>query len=183
MVIDDLSRLRYRSVQVNADEDLACKDYVHAIIDTTIDESTAETSLSKASNDEADEDESLNSDEIEEFERLLDQFIRESMEDDDEDTPSDDDDDDDLLSDDDEIDLDDFPEGSVHTADDDADDTLFPSGEIEQNLNLSVKVEILRPIANPREELDIESFVRKARIATAHRVFFVILVVRPWTNL
>ena len=154
MVIDDLSRLRYRSVQVNADEDLACKDYVHAIIDTTIDESTAETSLSKASNDEADEDESLNSDEIEEFERLLDQFIRESMEDDDEDTPSDDDDDDDLLSDDDEIDLDDFPEGSVHTADDDADDTLFPSGEIEQNLNLSVKVEILRPIANPREELD-----------------------------
>ena len=34
------------------------------------------------------------------------------------------------------------------------DDELFPSGEIEQNNNISVKVEILRPIANPREELD-----------------------------
>ena len=34
------------------------------------------------------------------------------------------------------------------------DDTSFPDGEIEQNQNLSIKVEILRPIANPREELD-----------------------------
>ncbi len=34
------------------------------------------------------------------------------------------------------------------------DGTVFPDGEIEQNLNLSVNVEILRPIANPREELD-----------------------------
>ena len=34
------------------------------------------------------------------------------------------------------------------------DDIIVPSGEIEQNLNISVKVEILRPIANPREELD-----------------------------
>lgn len=33
-------------------------------------------------------------------------------------------------------------------------DELFPSGEIEQNNNISVKVEILRPIANPREELN-----------------------------
>ena len=31
---------------------------------------------------------------------------------------------------------------------------LFPSGEIEQNLNLSVKVKILRPIPNPRRELE-----------------------------
>ena len=168
-VIDDLSRLKYRSIQVNVDEDLACKDYVHTIIDTTIDESTAETPLAKASKDETVEDESCDS--IEEFEKLLDQFIRESMEDDDEEAPSDDDDDDDLQpddddndllsdddddqqSDDDEIDPDDFPEGSVHTADNETADTLFPSGEIEQNLNLSVKVDILRPIANPREELD-----------------------------
>ena len=34
------------------------------------------------------------------------------------------------------------------------DDISFPDGEIEQNQNLSVKVEVLRPIANPREELD-----------------------------
>ena len=34
------------------------------------------------------------------------------------------------------------------------DDVLFPSGEIEQNNNISVKVEILRPVPNPREQLD-----------------------------
>ena len=34
------------------------------------------------------------------------------------------------------------------------DDSSFPDGEIEQNQNLSVKVEILPPIDNPREELD-----------------------------
>ena len=104
--------------------------------------------------------------EIDEFEKLLQQFIDEGCEkvendedldddhEDDEPFDVDDDGDDDQLSDDDETNLDDCPEGSTHTADDDADDNLFPSGEIEQNLNLSVKVDILRPIANPREELD-----------------------------
>lgn len=48
-------------------------------------------------------------------------------------------------------------EGDSDTGEEDssfADDELFPSGEIEQNNNISVKVEILRPIPNPREELD-----------------------------
>ena len=40
------------------------------------------------------------------------------------------------------------------TEDDDLDDIAFPSGEIEQNMNLSVKVKILRPIPNPRKELE-----------------------------
>lgn len=35
-----------------------------------------------------------------------------------------------------------------------SDDDDFPTGEIEQNNNICVKVEILRPIANPQEELD-----------------------------
>lgn len=34
------------------------------------------------------------------------------------------------------------------------DNEYFPSGDIEQNNNISVKVEILRPIPNPRDELD-----------------------------
>lgn len=34
------------------------------------------------------------------------------------------------------------------------DDTTFPSGEIEQNMNFSVKVDILHPIPNPRQELE-----------------------------
>ena len=37
---------------------------------------------------------------------------------------------------------------------DDLDKLDIPTGEIEQNQNVSVKVEILRPIANPREELE-----------------------------
>jgi SpoVK/Ycf46/Vps4 family AAA+-type ATPase len=36
----------------------------------------------------------------------------------------------------------------------DVDNISFPSGEIEQNQNLSVKVQVLLPLPNPREELD-----------------------------
>lgn len=38
--------------------------------------------------------------------------------------------------------------------DDDDDDIVLPSGLLEQNGNVTVKVEILRPIKNPRSELD-----------------------------
>ncbi len=44
----------------------------------------------------------------------------------------------------------DTPEDET-TADD---DNIFPDGKIEQNGNVSIKVDILKPIANPREELD-----------------------------
>ena len=69
----------------------------------------------------------------------------------------------DMFPKDDELNLDDFPEGSVHFKDEDEEDEdieedpeeeSFPDGEIEQNQAISVKVNILRPIANPREELD-----------------------------
>ncbi len=83
-----------------------------------------------------------------EFEKLLRRFTAEGFEVvDEEDSLSDNAD---LDDDDDEINLDDFPKGSVHKIE----DISFPDGEIEQNQNISVKVEILRPIANPREELD-----------------------------
>ena len=82
------------------------------------------------------EKEAWQNDNDEEFARLLDEFIREGME------PIDEDED--------EIDFDDYPEGCASAAD----DTTFPEGEIEQNQNVSVKVEILHPIANPREELN-----------------------------
>ena len=44
----------------------------------------------------------------------------------------------------------DFPKGSVHVIE----DFSIPDGKIEQNDKISVKVEVLRPIANPGEELD-----------------------------
>lgn len=119
---------------------------------------TKDTTIQEVWNDDETENE------MDEFERLLKQFIEEGCEKVEDDDDLDDDQcpddtiDDDLLDDEDlpdnEIDLGDFPKGSVHTADDDAEGELFPDGEIEQNQNLSVKVDILRPIANPREELD-----------------------------
>ena len=80
-------------------------------------------------------------DEEDEFDKLLKMYVFDNSEDDDDDEFEDDDD---------EINLNDFPEGSVHKIE----DISFPDGTIEQNQNISVKVEILRPIANPREELD-----------------------------
>ena len=104
------------------------------------------------------------------YERLLKQFLSEGMEvvddkdssgnlaDDEEEDPEDleedleeeeDDLEDDEEDDDDELALDEFLEDSL-----DADHVSFPDGEVEQNNKISVKVEILRPIPNPREELD-----------------------------
>ncbi len=104
------------------------------------------------------------------YNRLLKQFLSEGMEvvddkdssgnlaDDEEEDPEDleedleeeeDDLEDDEEDDDDELALDEFLEDSL-----DADHVSFPDGEVEQNNNISVKVEILRPIPNPREELD-----------------------------
>ena len=54
------------------------------------------------------------------------------------------------IYDDDEVNIEAFPEGSVHKIE----DLSFPDGTIDQNDKISVKVEVLRPIANPREELD-----------------------------
>ena len=51
-------------------------------------------------------------------------------------------------------DLDDDDDTDFIDEKDDIDKLDIPTGEIEQNQNMSVKVEILRPIANPREELD-----------------------------
>lgn len=84
----------------------------------------------------------------------------------------DDDGDDDQLSDDDETNLDDCPEGSTHTADDDADDNLFPSGEIEQNLNLSVKVDILLSLTNFNKMMHEAYPDRKRHEVSLHSVFF-----------
>lgn len=53
-------------------------------------------------------------------------------------------------SDDDEDEIDDSRDDSV----DDAPSPFFPSGSIEQNPAISVNVQVLRPLKNPREELD-----------------------------
>ena len=49
---------------------------------------------------------------------------------------------------------DDLDDDDAQTDEEDVSNVYIPSGLIEQNQNVSVKVEILRPIAHPREELD-----------------------------
>ena len=88
--------------------------------------------------------------EDDEFEKLLKKFIDDGYEKVEEgNLPFEESDDSDIY-DDEEIDIDAFPEGSVHKIE----DLSFPDGTIDQNDKISVKVEVLRPIANPREELD-----------------------------
>ena len=152
-VIDGFSRLKYRKIEVNDDDDLAEKSIIDALLDdnhTSLQPPLVET----PPQDKADNSQTEDVDD-EEFERLLQQFIDDNFDSDDEEDDTSDDSDNDFLDDEnegglDEINLDDFPEGSVHLPD----DTTFPNGVIEQNQNISVQVEILRPIANPREELD-----------------------------
>ena len=154
MVIDDLTRLKYRKIRVNEDEYLPCKVYARTVIDASLDTSTVEKTIvnTSAATTEVTKNE-LGIDDDDDFARLLDKFLNEGMEIVDEKAPFDDTDDD-PQEDEDDIGINDFPEDSVHSDDETVADVPFPDGEIEQNNNISVKVEILRPIANPREELN-----------------------------
>ena len=162
-VFEGFKDLRHRRASVNADDGLRGHIFCDAALDSELDAKLDKTDVQEEPKSSLDVDD--------EFDKMLREFIEREFDstpgdenvqknnddlsdnddfnvdfDDDDDHEDDDRDDDD----DDEIDLDDFPEGSVLPAD----ETIFPSGEIEQNNNISVKVEILRPIANPREELD-----------------------------
>lgn len=151
-VIDYMKRLKYHQIRVNEDENLDCKSYIYALNETPLQalESDCcpeteiplkiEASLEKAS--ESDDDE---------FEKLLNEFIKSEYEETFERRQEEDDDEVEGYGE------DSSEESNSETIEEDitsADDTPFPEGEIEQNQNLSVKVEILRPIPNPREELD-----------------------------
>ena len=154
MVIDDLTRLKYRRIRVNEDDELPCRVYARTVIDASFDTSTVERTLTNTSEPTTEVPKSeVGIDDDDDFARLLDKFLNEGMEIVDEKAPFDDTSDD-LKEDEDDTDLDDFPEDSVHTDDETDADVPFPNGEIEQNNNISVKVEILRPIANPRDELN-----------------------------
>jgi hypothetical protein len=144
MVIDELRRLKYRRIKTNNDYDLACSSYVSIISDTSLNEESIISSRPQEPPTIGSSDS-----EYEEFEKMLNDFINkeydetfsrdlnEKLSEDDSDESEE------------EWDSDTEDENSSS-----ADDELFPSGEIEQNNNISVKVEILRPIPNPREELD-----------------------------
>jgi SpoVK/Ycf46/Vps4 family AAA+-type ATPase len=128
-VIDYMKRLKSRKIRVNEDEDLACKSYVYALNETPLKALEAEClETEKPLPIESNQEEASESDD-DEFEKLLNEFFNNEYEET-------------------------FEKGQAEEDTVSADDTPLPDGKIEQNQNLSVKVEILRPIPNPREELD-----------------------------
>ena len=154
MVIDGFRRLKYRKIKVNEDDCLDCKAYISKILDANhgimdanhgiMEGQTPMTSDMLSENGELNLDDFPKGsvrieDDDDEFSKLLDQFLKEGMEVVDEKPDAEDDEDEE------------DPEEDVE---EDPEEEFFPNGEIEQNLNVNVKVDILRPIANPREELD-----------------------------
>ena len=144
MVIDELRRLKYRRINTNNDYDLACSSYVRIVSDTSL----SQEDISSSKPQEHPMIGSSDS-EYDEFEKLLNDFINKEYDEMFGQESNDEKSEDDLDEGNEEWDSDTGEEDSSF-----ADDEPFPSGEIEQNNNISVKVEILRPIPNPREELD-----------------------------
>ena len=135
MVIDYMKRLKYRKIRVNDDDELDCKAYVYALNETPLQPLENEShDIPIAPTKEDNKTEESESDD-DEFDKLLDDFINGGCEIASEDNPK---------------------EGETVSGDDtpSENDTSFPDGEIKLNDNLSVKVEVLRPIANPHDELD-----------------------------
>jgi len=148
MAIDDLKRLKYKAIRVNNDSDLPCKTYIDLLLDTSFNEVNFEGLVASEPSKEDQCEATVSEDEYEEFEKMLNDFInREYEETYGEDTEEQQESDTDNSEDECETEIDN--EDTSFT-----DDVLFPDGLIEQNSNISVKVEILRPIPNPREELD-----------------------------
>ena len=152
MVIDEMKRLKYKKIVVNRDVNLESKAYVDTIIEATSDLMPDKNPFADPPTPVKDliKDEDWADNEA--FERLLDKFISQDMEIVDEEEDGTTDSEDEHESD----ELDGITDDEEEDEEDDYDmnDVVIPVGEIEQNLNVSVKVEILRPIANPREELE-----------------------------
>jgi hypothetical protein len=91
MVIDDLTRLKYRRIRVNEDDDLPCKTYVRTVIDASLDTPTVEGTIVNSSAPTIEEPKNkLGIDDNDDFARLLDKFLNEGMEIVDEKAPFDD---------------------------------------------------------------------------------------------
>ena len=153
MVIDDLTRLKYKKIKVCSVENdyLDCKEYIRTILDASLDEAQEGSSTIFGSKP------TYESNLVDDFEKMLNEFINSGMEPHPMTTPMFPDQNEhetDCESEDDESKDDISENDSSFDNNTPIEDELFPSGEIDQNYNISVKVEILRPIPNPREELD-----------------------------
>lgn len=163
-VIDELENLNNREIRVNTDECLpAGKKVMDALISLTyFTEPTEEEmeSFEQLDDDRAEDvKQSRKEEEVDEFEQLLRDFIDSLGQGESEGTGDDiDEDDDEELDDEEEDDMEDLEDEDDEEQEDErqSGSPFFgqPSGTVEQNNNVSVKVEILPPLANPRAELD-----------------------------
>jgi hypothetical protein len=155
-VIDNLKRLAQKKIEVNQDEDALYNSCVRDVIADLRVPVTPESQEPEPQEPESDNEE-------EDFMKLLEKFLTDHEDSDHDDEESGDDDDEldeqDEEKDEEEKDDDDDedeeatgPFGDNPDSSDDDDD--LPSGVVEQNLNLSVKVRILSPMEHPRAELD-----------------------------
>ena len=150
-VFDGLKRLRHREMATNKSYSEEARTILGAILDENAYIRNFEFKAPDFSNSLGEKHVGgEGAEEDDEFEKLLKKFIDDGYEKVEEgNLPFEESDDSDIY-DDEEIDIEAFPEGSVHKIE----DLSFPDGTIDQNDKISVKVEVLRPIANPREELD-----------------------------
>ena len=145
-VIDDLKRLKYKAIRVNSDSDLPCRSYVEHLIDRFIDEKIIDEPVASESRKAEPCEVTETDDDV--LENRINDFIQRELEETD------------SINSEEQRDADtDYSEEECKMAADNEDipfidDVHFPHGVIEQNNNMSVKVEILRPIPHPREELD-----------------------------
>ena len=146
-IIDGMKNLKRHKIKVNEDNRLGQKDLVDDL-------TNPENDMSEEDHEQENE-ETAPSDtaEMEEFETLLKKFLEDNPKT--EDSKADSTDETDETEDTDTFeDNEDEEEPDEAEDEDDLDDWDFPDGVIEQNNNIKVKVDILRPIPNPREELD-----------------------------
>ena len=150
-VIDGLKGLRHREIATNKSYSEGARIILTAILDKDAYIRNFELKAPDFSNlPKANRVVDEKNDEEDEFEKLLNKFINDGYEKVEEgNSPFEESDNSDIY-DDEEVNIEAFPEGSVHKIE----DISFPDGNIEMNDKISVKVEVLRPIANPREELD-----------------------------
>ena len=134
-VFEGFKDLRHRRAAVNTVASMRARIYCDASLDSELDkelnaeEEPVKTEVTKEEDD---------------FDRLLEEFINGDLK-----MPTDENN---TISDD-ENEPDDESQEELST-DTNIDDVQIPDGKIEQNQNLTVDVKILRPLANPREELD-----------------------------
>ena len=148
-VIDGFRKLKCRAFYVNADEDLPGKQLTDAVKnylpETAFEASDSDLATQPFSTGLAEPDDD------EEFRLLLEKMIYED-DDEEENDEADSEDDDDPP--DDEVEDEEGNAGEDEKEDASLEEESFPSGEVEQNQNLKVQVDVLRPLPHPRDELN-----------------------------